>query len=167
MEKLVIEDLWIGDLVYIASLKENALWEGLIDPHTAKIKHGENILAIPLKEIQIAKEIMEVQDFEIEEENDTIINPLHFPNSIDLHIEKLDDAISHQTPDLILNYQIRVCKNYIEKAISCQKANFTIIHGIGKGVLKQEVLHLLKNYTPYQYHTEQNEGGAIEVWMKY
>ena len=167
MEQLNFDELWIGDLVYVKSLKENAVWEGFYNTTTAKIKYQQKIVHIPIVEIQEAKEVMEVQDFEIKEEVQVKINPLHFPNSIDLHIEKLDDAISQQTPELILNYQMRACKNYIEQAIECQKANFMIIHGIGKGVLKQEVIHLLKDYKAFQYHTEKNDGGAIEVWMKY
>jgi hypothetical protein len=162
-----IDELWIGDIVFVKSLDENAIWEGKIDINQAKVKHNNEIHNVPITEISEAKEILEAVDFEFKEEVTRSIDPLQFPNSIDLHIEKLNNDLSHQTPELIVNYQMRVCNNYIKQAISCNKSNFTIIHGVGKGVLKKEVIHALGNFNEYHYHVEKNEGGAIEVWMKY
>jgi len=162
-----IEELWIGDIVFVQSLKENAVWEGKIDDKHAKVKHNNKTLSVLISDIDVAKETLEAADFEFKEEMTVGIDPLQFPNSIDLHIEKLNNDLTHQTPELIINYQIRVCKNYIKQAISCNKLNFTIIHGVGKGVLKKEVIHALGSFNQYQYHVEKNDGGAIEVWMKY
>ncbi|MEL6986657.1 MAG: Smr/MutS family protein [Bacteroidota bacterium] len=151
-----LKELWIGDKVYVKSFKANGIWEGLDASGKAKVKFKSKVFLIDLIEIKEAiEETEELIDIIIEKNPIQKIDPLRFENSIDLHIAKLNPDIEHQLPELILNFQLSACKNYIEKAVSINKSNFTIVHGKGKGVLKQEVLHLLKSFPQYKYHIEK------------
>jgi dsDNA-specific endonuclease/ATPase MutS2 len=59
--------------------------------------------------------------------------------------------------------QLHECYNKIEKALNSKIKKLEIIHGIGQGVLKNEVHSILKNYNLRFYLTK--DGGATEVYL--
>jgi dsDNA-specific endonuclease/ATPase MutS2 len=65
---------------------------------------------------------------------------------IDLHIEQLIDNHRNMSNFDIIQVQLQHCKGTIERAIKNNVPRLVIIHGRGEGVLKEEVLHLLKKY---------------------
>ena len=66
---------------------------------------------------------------------------------IDLHIENLIDNHRNLSNYEILSIQIRHCEFTIEKAIKNNISKLVVIHGIGEGVLKEEVRQLLNKYS--------------------
>lgn len=67
---------------------------------------------------------------------------------IDLHVEKLLPAQRYKQmyPLEILEYQKEVVRREIESAIGSGVQKLVIIHGVGDGVLKDEVIHILYRY---------------------
>jgi hypothetical protein len=63
---------------------------------------------------------------------------------IDLHIEKLIDRHSHLNNAEILQIQLDEFEKWFELAQLNHLPSLTIIHGVGKGKLKQEIHDLLK-----------------------
>jgi len=71
----------------------------------------------------------------------------HLPparSTVDLHIEKLLDKWQHLSPNEILQLQLDTFEKYMELAQWHQIKEFTVIHGIGEGVLREEIHARLK-----------------------
>ena len=84
---------------------------------------------------------------------------------IDLHIEKLVSSTRNMDTFDILNYQMRVAKQKLEWALARRISKIIFIHGVGDGVLKQELLLILKRYPVkfYDASFKKYGYGATEV----
>ena len=65
---------------------------------------------------------------------------------VDLHIEKLVPSTKGLDPYGILDLQIETAKRQIDFAIRKRIQKIVFIHGVGDGVLKEELRFLLKKY---------------------
>ena len=65
---------------------------------------------------------------------------------VDLHIEQLVLSTRNLDTFDILNYQLRHAKGKLEWAIAKRISKIIFIHGVGDGILKKELLGLLKRY---------------------
>ena len=65
---------------------------------------------------------------------------------VDLHIEQLVPSTRNLDTFDILNYQLRHAKGKLEWAIAKRISKIIFIHGVGDGILKKELLGLLKRY---------------------
>jgi dsDNA-specific endonuclease/ATPase MutS2 len=63
----------------------------------------------------------------------------------------------------IIQIQLNECHNKIEKALNSNRNKMEIIHGIGEGVLKNEVHAILRDYNLRFYLTK--DGGVTEVYI--
>lgn len=92
------------------------------------------------------------------------------PLEVDLHIDKLLDSTSGMSNQEILNYQIGKFEEIIEQNKRFKGKKIIFIHGKGDGVLKQEILKLLKNkYNKYYYQDasfQQYGYGATMITIK-
>lgn len=94
----------------------------------------------------------------------TINNPV-----IDLHIEYLLDSHGHMSNHQIVLYQLDVCKRELDKHIERGTTQLVIVHGVGKGKLKEEVRYLLNSYPDIEYmdeHYSDKGIGATKVFIK-
>ena len=82
---------------------------------------------------------------------------------VDLHIELLTLNYQYMDNFEIVQIQLNECYNKIEKALNSNITKLEIIHGIGEGILKNEVHAILKNYNLRFYLTK--DGGATEVYL--
>lgn len=82
---------------------------------------------------------------------------------VDLHIELLIPNHHSMDNSEIVQIQLRECHNMIEKALNSSIAKLEIIHGIGQGVLKDEVHAILRNYNLRFYLAR--DGGATDVYL--
>ena len=80
---------------------------------------------------------------------------------IDLHIELLTSNYHYMNNFEIVQIQLNECHNKIEKALNSNCQKLIIVHGIGTGILKKEIHHLLNNYKLRYYLTK--DAGATEV----
>lgn len=86
---------------------------------------------------------------------------------VDLHIEKLVKSTRGLDNYDMLSLQIETAKRKLEYCIQKRISKIIFIHGIGQGVLKAELEHLLKKYHVKYYDASyQKYGlGAIEVYI--
>ena len=82
---------------------------------------------------------------------------------VDLHIELLTDNFQYMDNFEIVQIQLDLCQEKIEKALNSNYQKIIIVHGIGTGVLKTEIHKLLQNYKLRYYLSK--DGGATEVMM--
>ena len=88
---------------------------------------------------------------------------------VDLHSKKIIEDESEMTGSQILEVQRRLFVQCLESAIEEKLQKVIFIHGVGNGVLKNEIITILKEYpnTHYFDASMQKYGcGATEVWIK-
>jgi dsDNA-specific endonuclease/ATPase MutS2 len=82
---------------------------------------------------------------------------------VDLHIELLSDNYHYLDNFEIVQIQINECYKSIEKALNSDIYKLEIIHGIGEGVLRNEVHAILRKYNLRFYLSK--DGGATEIFL--
>lgn len=92
------------------------------------------------------------------------------PSVLDLHIEKLTDDYRNMTSYEKLTLQLREFEKWLEKAELHYMKHLWVIHGVGSGRLKEEVLEILKHRDHVksfvsQYHPWYGHG-ATEIYLK-
>ena len=88
---------------------------------------------------------------------------------IDLHIEHLMDSHKHMANHEIVLFQLDVCKRELDKHLERGTPQLVIVHGIGKGKLKEEVRYLLHSCPNIEYmdeHYSDKGIGATKVFIK-
>ena len=80
---------------------------------------------------------------------------------IDLHVELLTSDYQYMHNSEIIQLQLETCHKKLEYALNSKITKVIIIHGIGKGVLKEQVHQLLQDYKLRYYLSR--DGGATEV----
>ncbi|MEM1256973.1 MAG: Smr/MutS family protein [Bacteroidota bacterium] len=86
---------------------------------------------------------------------------------VDLHIHQLTKSTKGMTNFDMLNLQLDTAKRQLEFAIGKRIQRVVFIHGVGEGVLKEELKYLFKKYPVDFYDAEyQKYGlGATEVYI--
>ncbi|MGN6602828.1 MAG: Smr/MutS family protein [Ginsengibacter sp.] len=168
----------------------------LAEPNKKKADHYETFLKIKAR--QLFKKIEEMrmkneptfsfQLFELYPDKPTNIFPDYVPKSsydisvarqkleparsvIDLHIEKITDNWRGLSNFEILTMQLDYFEKYYQLAIAHHQPNLVVIHGVGKGKLRDEIHEILKMKKEVksfanQYH--ENFGyGATEIFFQY
>jgi len=85
---------------------------------------------------------------------------------IDLHIEELIDSHSGLTNAQILNIQLERFEKELHYVMSNGLKKLIVIHGVGNGKLKQEIISILKSINGIEYYdaSYKNYGfGATEI----
>ncbi len=90
---------------------------------------------------------------------------------VDLHIEKLTDDWKSLSNGEILDIQIKEFEKWYDLALAHRQSQLIVIHGVGKGVLRNEIHDLLrlkrevKSFVN-QYHPSFGYG-ATEIYFQY
>ncbi len=90
---------------------------------------------------------------------------------LDLHIEKLVTNLKGMSNMEMLDIQLKTFRKYLDLAIARQQDAMVVIHGVGKGTLREELHEMLKhtpevtNFTA-KYHHKYGDG-ATEIFFKY
>lgn len=85
---------------------------------------------------------------------------------IDLHIEELMDSYSGLTNAQILAIQLERFEKELEYCLSNNMRKLIVIHGVGNGKLKQEIIAILKSMDGISYHDASYKHygfGATEI----
>lgn len=85
---------------------------------------------------------------------------------VDLHIHELLEFDSHLSDHEKLEHQLRVAKHQVEKARKGPYKKLILIHGVGKGVLKEQIWEMLRGMDKIEFYEAsfQKYGmGATEV----
>ena len=54
---------------------------------------------------------------------------------------------------------------FMNNALMLGYQELRIIHGKGEGVLREAILHQLKDFNQVRFTFSKNGGGAVEVWL--
>ncbi|WP_149276874.1 Smr/MutS family protein [Pareuzebyella sediminis] len=87
---------------------------------------------------------------------------------VDLHIHQLAPSTKGMTNHEMLNLQIDTAKRQLEFAIKKRIQKIVFIHGVGEGVLREELYYLFRRYDNVRYYDAdyQKYGlGATEVYI--
>ena len=87
---------------------------------------------------------------------------------VDLHIHQLVPNCRNMSNFDILNLQLETAKRQLDFAIRKRIQKVVFIHGVGEGVLKEELKYLFKKYDNLKYYDGdyQKYGlGATEVYI--
>lgn len=91
----------------------------------------------------------------------------HTPKfEVDLHIHQLTDSTKGMTNFDIINLQLDAARQQLEFAIRKGIPKMVFIHGVGEGVLRQELETLLGRYNNVQFYDAEYKTygiGATEV----
>lgn len=163
-------DFWIGDWVKILSLGKIGKFEGSVNKK-AKIKLDKKLMLVSLSDIELLPEEL-IPDNIVKSSNDsyykTVSKPLViFNNVLDLHIEILAPKMINERAEMLVSYQVKQAKQYLNEAINRKIISVKIIHGKGIGALKMEIEHLLKSFPEVYFTKTVNNGGAIDVMFQY
>lgn len=90
---------------------------------------------------------------------------------VDLHIEKLSNDWEHLSNYEILSQQLNAFEKYYDLALAHRQPSLIVIHGVGEGVLRDEIhaiLRVKKEVKSYvnQYHPLYGFG-ATEIFFQY
>jgi hypothetical protein len=90
---------------------------------------------------------------------------------VDLHIEKLSDSWKHLSNFEILTIQLKAFEKFYDLAVAHHQPTLIIIHGVGKGRLKEEIHELLKSKREVKSFVNQYNPlygyGATEIYFQY
>ena len=93
------------------------------------------------------------------------------PYQIDLHIEKLVTNRRGLSNSDMLRIQLESLERCVHDAIMHRQDRMMIIHGLGKGTLREEVHKFLKKVPEVDRYVNEWQGlygfGATEVFFKY
>ncbi len=88
---------------------------------------------------------------------------------IDLHMEKLTDDWQHMSNFEILTIQLKEFEKWYDLAVAHHLPNFTVIHGVGSGKLRDEIHEILKTKKEVKYFINQYDHrfgyGATEIFF--
>src|SRR5690606_17240604 len=93
----------------------------------------------------------------------------HAPKmEVDLHIHQLTPSYKGMGNFEILNLQLETAKHRLEFAMAKRIQKVVFIHGVGEGVLREELYSLFRRYENVKYYDAdyQKYGlGATEVYI--
>ena len=88
---------------------------------------------------------------------------------VDLHIQELISNTKGLSNGDMIEIQVHHFREQLEWAIKQRIKKIVFIHGVGQGILKQEIRHRLKGYTNLEYHDASYARygyGATEVLIR-
>jgi len=172
-------------------------WQ-LVDPAHEQMEKGEGILRIrPVKLFEHITELMEkgeptfslllMEDFSPKKKVEPLpkYEPVTKPKyeaittktieaaryEVDLHIEELVDDRKGLTNADIIRIQLDTLQRYLQLAIVHHQERMVVIHGLGKGKLREEVHAILKQTPEVVRYKNEWSGkygfGATEIYFRY
>ncbi|TAI49347.1 Smr/MutS family protein [Flagellimonas allohymeniacidonis] len=87
---------------------------------------------------------------------------------VDLHVHQLVKSTKGMSNFDILNVQLETAKRRLDFAIAKRIQKVVFIHGVGEGVLKEELRYLFKKYDNLKYYDAEYQKygmGATEVYI--
>lgn len=90
---------------------------------------------------------------------------------VDLHIEKLTDDYRRMSNFDIVNLQIKTFEKYYDLALAHRQSQLIVVHGVGEGVLRDEIHDILRMKKEVKSFVNQYTPGfgygATEIYFQY
>lgn len=157
------EPLKVGDQVSFMSDNIKGIVVAINSKNEYEVEIEKNF-TIPVNRIEIEKIIVkdimidETQlESKVKEDNKVLVNTesksnkenkTYFNhNECDLHIESLCNSWSGLSNFQIVQLQLKHFRERLHQAIKDNEPSFVVIHGVGKGVLKQEIYKYIEQFS--------------------
>lgn len=88
---------------------------------------------------------------------------------VDLHFEKIGTGLQHFNDSQKLTHQLDCFQRELDRAIAGHLTKIIFVHGVGAGVLRNEIREILKGYQGIEYNDAPYQkfgAGATEVRIK-
>lgn len=166
---------WIDDAMKgkVVAVKNTTIEVETTDGFLMKAE-AKQLIKIPKEKIKINYSDLQAQlasDLRKEEKKRSKKRPkdkLPPPMEVDLHIEKLTDHWQNMSNFEMLNLQLDTAKHKIEFAFKRRIKRVVLIHGVGEGVLKNEIDTLLRRFEHLDFYEAdfyEYGKGATEVYF--
>lgn len=160
------EELWVGDHLKLRYTGE--IWK-----YNGSDGSGKLLLQVGVKRIKVSWDEVYHKTFNDESVSfQKMTSAMKKQNSIvfcspsiDLHIAVAEENIVGNWPGAELHYQKTKCRKYINRAIVARLNKVEIIHGKGAGILKAEVMEILRNEAKIE-RVEELHSGALIAWLR-
>ena len=129
-----------------------------------KISGAMKVSNYDIAQIKAEKESSKRKRFQVVKPKERSIPKME----VDLHIHQLTNSTKAMSNYEMLNLQLETAKRQLEFAISKRIQKVVFIHGVGEGVLKEELYFLFGRYENVKYYDAdyQKYGlGATEVYI--
>lgn len=140
----------------------------------SKFRESEIILSIPntmKKALSVVPDSI-ISEKEVTKKNNSIRIPPKKRNAptfeVDLHIHKLVDRDRGMTNYDILTVQLDTAKRQLDFALKKRMSKMVFIHGVGEGVLREELYTMLRRYDNIKFYDADFKKygvGATEVYI--
>lgn len=81
---------------------------------------------------------------------------------VDLHREALEErGVVFRHDDVILQVQLKEFKRFCNQMIAQRQTRFRVVHGIGNGILRQELRAIISGRKGFQLHDDQVSFGRV------
>ncbi|MEO1009996.1 MAG: Smr/MutS family protein [Bacteroidota bacterium] len=87
---------------------------------------------------------------------------------VDLHIHQLTQSVKGMSKHEMLNLQLDTAQRQLEFAIQKRIQKVVFIHGVGEGILREELHYLFRRYENVKYYDAEYQKyglGATEVYI--
>ncbi len=87
---------------------------------------------------------------------------------VDLHIQQLTNSTRGMSNYEMLNLQLETAKRQLDFAIKNRIQKVVFIHGVGEGILKEELYYLFRRYENVKYYDAEYQKyglGATEIYI--
>lgn len=161
---------WIGDPVEIISTGKKGLYHGTGPQGEVQIKLQDGTITnVSSDDIRLAEEEIETVHETLQWIPEKIARSEREPTQsyrLDLHYENLVRYFAHPPELSILEFQLSICAQFAQAAIENKMPFIRIIHGRGKGVLKNEVERILRQYPEFTLISFNPNMAAVDAWIK-
>ncbi|MBM3455585.1 MAG: hypothetical protein FJX80_10605 [Bacteroidetes bacterium] len=108
-------------------------------------------------------EITHISKKDIPEITKKIKSAAHEIPQLDLHGESLEEeyGVVMKNEENILSVQLKELKRFCNRMIDQRQTRFRVIHGIGAGILRQEIRTLLDGREGFTVHDDQMSFGRV------
>ena len=125
----------------------------------------------PLKKEAVKEKVFIPKHYPEQEQQHEVIRHANFETEIDLHIEKLIPSHKGMSNTEIIKIQLSRCRRCLDGAIANNIPRVYVIHGLGKGKLREEIHLLLAEYPEVHsfnnnYHPKYAYGATEIVFEK-
>lgn len=160
-----LQDVWVGDLLRQKSTGEMGRYEGARN-NQALVNLSGRVLAVDVQDLELVDEQDVEEEIFLDQDESPAAPKANFTNVIDLHLEALPPYDPRSGVSEI-EFQMRYCLQFMQEVVRRKLSSATIIHGKGRGILKQEVMHLLDGFDEVRFSIPTHDGGAVEILMQY
>jgi dsDNA-specific endonuclease/ATPase MutS2 len=153
----------VGDRVSFLNEKGSGMITGIISNHRVLVMNEdgfevsypvENLVSLAKKSDYKMDSAMSKKWRDQKEEEDVKPPKLLVDEAweVDLHLHELIDSFQQKSDHEKLMFQLNYFRKCMDAAISHRIKKIIFIHGVGKGTLKQEIIHALKDYDRIRHY---------------